>query len=194
MAPSISTDAEYTALVNVLERLVLMALAESSAGGGEDETKASDRVPSETSTTSGGLLGYMSNVLSHNELEPAEMSEETKVSISRCIDSVTASSASILTLASQAKHSILERVRDTVNLLLLSWDVTSGLERSVNSDQESSQGHYAARAKLRARRALERIYKATTSDTLEGVVKYWRLAPGQEVRAAQTHGHAGSVS
>ncbi|GAA5884793.1 hypothetical protein JCM16303_007269 [Sporobolomyces ruberrimus] len=157
VAPSISTDAEYTALVNVLERLVLMALAESSAGGGEDETKASDRVPSETSTTSGGLLGYMSNVLSHNELEPAEMSEETK-----------------------AKHSILERVRDTVNLLLLSWDVTSGLERSVNSDQESSQGHYAARAKLRARRALERIYKATTSDTLEGVVKYWRLAPGQE--------------
>lgn len=77
-----TTDAEFTALTNALERLVLMALAESSSAGGEDESKSSERVPSDTSSSAGGggLLGYMSNVLSHSEMESTELSEETKVS------------------------------------------------------------------------------------------------------------------
>ncbi|GAA5913260.1 Dop1p [Sporobolomyces salmoneus] len=148
-----TTDAEYTALVNALERLVLMALAESSSAGGEDETKSSERVPSETASSSGGggLLGYMSNVLSHNEMESTELSEETKT-----------------------KHSVLERVRDAVNLLLYSWDVTAALDVAGGEEQESSQGQYATRAKLRTRRALERIYKNTSPETLDAIVNYWR--------------------
>jgi hypothetical protein len=176
-----TTDAEYTALVNALERLVLMALADSSASRSDDETKSTDRVPSETSSSSGGggLLGYMSNVLSHSELESTELSEETKVSLS----SPSSIAMSILNplIFSQTKHSILERVRDTVNLLLFSWDVTSSLDTSAGDDQDSSQGHYATRAKLRTRRALERIYKNASVETLDAVIDYCRQAPNDEV-------------
>jgi len=76
-----STDAEYTVLVNALERLLVMALADPSTASGEDDSKSSERAPSEGSSSGGGgLLGYMSNVLSHSEMESTELSEETKVS------------------------------------------------------------------------------------------------------------------
>ncbi|GAA5992102.1 hypothetical protein JCM5350_006348 [Sporobolomyces pararoseus] len=158
-----TTEAEHTALVNALERLVLMALAESSTLVGDDESKSSDRGASEGTSNSGGgggggLLGYMSNVLSHSELESTELSEETKT-----------------------RHSILERVRDAVNLLLFAWDVTSALDVSAGDDRDSSQGHYASRAKLRTRRALERIYKNTTVETLDTIVNYWTSSRKNEV-------------
>ncbi|GAA6010233.1 hypothetical protein JCM11491_005403 [Sporobolomyces phaffii] len=158
-----TTDAEYTALVNALERLLLMVLAESSSVGGDDESSRSERVPSETSSSTGGggLLGYMSNVLSHTEMESTELSEETKT-----------------------KHSIIERVRDSVNLLLLSWDVSSALDVSAGDEQDSSQGYFAARAKLRSRRALERIYKNATIETLDAVVNYWCQSPKSDVSPA----------
>jgi len=77
-----STDAEFTVLVNALERLLVMALADPSTASGDDDSKSSERVPSEGSSSGGGggLLGYMSNVLSHSEMESTELSEETKVS------------------------------------------------------------------------------------------------------------------
>ncbi|GAA5831398.1 hypothetical protein JCM3766R1_001734 [Sporobolomyces carnicolor] len=154
-----TTDAEFTALTNALERLVLMALAESSSAGGEDESKSSERVPSDTSSSAGGggLLGYMSNVLSHSEMESTELSEETKT-----------------------KHSVLERVRDAADLLLFSWGVTSTLDLSSGEDQDTSQSHFASRAKLRTRRALERIYKNATQETLDAVVNYWRRSSIEE--------------
>ncbi|GAA5936298.1 Dop1p [Sporobolomyces koalae] len=145
-----ATDAEYTVLVNALERLLVMTLAESSVGAGDDDAKVTERGPSDGST-GGGLLGYMSNVLSHSELETSELSEETKT-----------------------KHSILERVRDTIELLLFSWEVTSALDISADDEHDSSQGYCAARAKLRARRALERFFKTITSDTLNTIITHWR--------------------
>ncbi|GAA6058598.1 hypothetical protein JCM10212_004009 [Sporobolomyces blumeae] len=153
-----ATDAEYTVLVNALERLLLMAIAESSAASSEDD-KSSERMPSEASSSGGGggLLGYMSNVLSHAELETTELSEETKT-----------------------KHSVLERMRETVNLLLFSWDTTSLLDASAGDDHDTSQGHFATRAKLRARRALERIHKANPSDTLDNIAVYWERSTGNE--------------
>ncbi|GAA5963888.1 hypothetical protein JCM21900_003967 [Sporobolomyces salmonicolor] len=146
------TDAEYTVLVNALERLLLMAITESAAATTEDEPKSSERVVSDASSSggSGGLLGYMSNVLSHAELESPELSEETKT-----------------------KHAVLQRVRDAVDLLLFSWDVTSVLDASAADDHSSSQGYFAARTKVRARRALERVYKAAPSDVLDDIVVYW---------------------
>ncbi|CEQ42798.1 SPOSA6832_04666 [Sporobolomyces salmonicolor] len=166
------TDAEYTVLVNALERLLLMAITESAAATTEDEPKSSERVVSDASSSggSGGLLGYMSNVLSHAELESPELSEETKVSsTSRRNDRPL----NDLDLARQTKHAVLQRVRDAVDLLLFSWDVTSVLDASAADDHSSSQGYFAARTKVRARRALERVYKAAPSDVLDDIVVYW---------------------
>lgn len=78
--PSSATDAEYTVLVNALERLLLIAVAESMAAVVDEEPKAAERVaPDASSSGAGGLLGYMSGVLGNAEMEAPEISEETKV-------------------------------------------------------------------------------------------------------------------
>ena len=85
LSPSTSTDAEYTVLVNALERLLLIAVAETMAAAVDEEPKAADRAAHDSSSASGGLLGYMSGVLGSTEAEVAELSEETKVSCAlRC--------------------------------------------------------------------------------------------------------------
>lgn len=66
----------------------------------------------------------------------------------------------------------LNRLRDAVNLLLLSWDVSSSLE-SATTLEHSSQTYFSSRTKLRARKAFERIYKTVPADVLEGIVVYW---------------------
>lgn len=58
-------------------------------------------------------------------------------------------------------------------MLLFSWDVNSSLEQSAGSDSNNSQGYYASRIKVRARKALERIYKASTTDVLDDIILYW---------------------
>lgn len=80
------TDAEYTALTNALERLILIAVSEAGPMGGDDEVKnGTERPASETSAGgggAGGLLGYMTGVLSHPEAESTEVPEEIKVRLS----------------------------------------------------------------------------------------------------------------
>lgn len=175
------TDAEYTALANALERLILIAVSEAVPAGGDDEVKSVDRPTSETGASGGGgLLGYMTGVLGHPEAESTEVPEEIKV---RSLP--FASPFGLLTHSShtsQRKHEALQRVRDVVELLLLTWDVTSTLETDVDDDRSSSQGHFAVRAKVRARRALERIYKASAADVLDNLVVYWHRVAVPAVR------------
>ncbi|GAA6000168.1 hypothetical protein JCM10207_007887 [Rhodosporidiobolus poonsookiae] len=164
---SSATDAEYTALTNALERLLLIAVAEALPAGPEDDIKSPDRPTHEAASSSGGgpggLLGYMTGVLSHSEAEPTDIPEEVK-----------------------AKHQVLQRVRDVVDLLLTTWDVTSSLEVGIEDDRASSQGHYAVRAKVRARRALERIYKAAPTDVLDDLIEHWhRISQETNTETAQ---------
>jgi len=155
-----ATDAEYTVLMNALERLLLMAVNESLALTADDEAghKLVERaVPDTASTGTGGLLGYMSGVLGSAEVDTTELSEETKT-----------------------KHAALSRLRDAVSLLLRSWDVTSAIELQAGGEDlaASSQGYFASRAKLRARKALERVYKSAPTDTLEDLMAYWQTIKG----------------
>ncbi|GAA6042706.1 hypothetical protein JCM8097_003757 [Rhodosporidiobolus ruineniae] len=155
-ASSSTTDAEYTALANALERLLLIAIAEAQAASADDELKsptdrsASESAASTSSGGAGGLLGYVTGVLSQPEAESLDVPEGIKT-----------------------KHDTLRRVRDVVGLLFFTWDVTSTLEHDVDDDRTSSRGHFAVRAKVRARRALERVYKAAPTDVLEDAVDYW---------------------
>lgn len=168
-----ATDAEYTVLVNALERLLLMAISEAQVAAGDDEPKSADRTANESISSGGGgagggLLGYMTGVLGSSELGTGA-SEESGVGffLAPC-------HASGLTLRSQPKQAALSRLRDCVNLLLLSWDVTSGLELTAEGDLSStSQGYFSSRVKIRARKALERIYKAAPIDVVESVVWFW---------------------
>ncbi|GEM07562.1 cellular morphogenesis-related protein [Rhodotorula toruloides] len=147
------TDAEYTVLMNALERLLLMAVSEAVPAG-SDEERASEKATSDAASSSGGgatgLLGYMTGVLGQAEAESTEVPESGKT-----------------------RHEALQRVRNVVDLLLLSWDVMSALEVGIEDDRGSSQGHFAVRVRVRARRALERIYKTLPIDVLEDTAEYW---------------------
>ncbi|GAA5834665.1 hypothetical protein JCM9279_007075 [Rhodotorula babjevae] len=153
---SAATDAEFTVVTNALERLLLIAVSESVPAAGEDDGRSADRATSEAGSSSGGgggaggLLGYMTGVLSHQELETGDMPEQIKT-----------------------KHQTLQRVRDAVDLLLSAWDVTSALDAGVDDDRSSSQAHFAVRVRVRARRALERIHKAVPGDVIEDLVGFW---------------------
>lgn len=80
--PSTMTDAEFTVLVNALERLLLIAAAQALTVATDEEPKSSDRATSDavSSGGAGGLLGYMTGVLGNSEVEQQEISEETRVS------------------------------------------------------------------------------------------------------------------
>ncbi|KDE03256.1 hypothetical protein MVLG_06250 [Microbotryum lychnidis-dioicae p1A1 Lamole] len=154
-----ATDAEFTVLVNALERLLLIAIAESNAVAPDEEPKASTAMSSDASAGT-GLLGYMSGVLGSAEVEVTEVSEATKT-----------------------KHAALLRLRDCVVMLLQSWDVSTRLEILAGDDVSTSMGHFAARAKLRARKALERIYKSAPSDSLDDIAAHWQKLKDSESEA-----------
>lgn len=169
---STSTDAEYTVLVNSLERLLLIAVAEGQAITADDEPKSSDKSATEASGSgASGLLGYMSGVLGSSDAETTEMSEETKVG--PCLKHWSAFANWIL---SQTRHAVLRRVRDSVQLFVSSWDVATTMEAAAEDDMMTSQGQYAAKVKVRVRKALERLYKAAPSDVLENVIVFWHKA------------------
>lgn len=69
-----ATDAEYTVLMNALERLLLMAVSEAQVAADDDELKSTDRTANESISSGGGgvggggLLGYMTGVLGSSEL------------------------------------------------------------------------------------------------------------------------------
>ncbi|SCV67868.1 BQ2448_5479 [Microbotryum intermedium] len=152
-----ATDAEFTVLVNALERLLLIAIAESNAVAPDEEPKTSTAVSSDVSAGT-GLLGYMSGVLGSAEVEVTDISEATKT-----------------------KHAALLRLRDCVIMLLRAWDLSTRLEMAAGDDVSTSMGHFAARAKLRARKALERIYKSAPLDSLDDIAAHWqRLRASQE--------------
>ncbi|KAK4051842.1 hypothetical protein OIV83_002547 [Microbotryomycetes sp. JL201] len=144
------TDAEFTVLVNALERLMLIAYAEAQALAPDEASKSADRTTSDSSSGAGGLLGYMSGVLGSTELEQSELPEEVKT-----------------------KHAALQRLRDAVELLLFSLDTATSLEHEAGDDSSSSQGQFAAKIKVRARKALERLHKTSSADVLDDVIVHW---------------------
>lgn len=79
----------------------------------------------------------------------------------------------MLSCPCQIKQAALVRLRDSVNLLLFSWEVTSTLEGPVDEENLSSQGYFLGRAKVRARKALERVYKASSVDVFESILAFW---------------------
>jgi hypothetical protein len=78
-----ATDSEFVALINALERLLLVATSESKIVIAED-TPRSPVVMSESATIAssggGGFIGYMSGVLGSAETEPA-YADQSKVTV-----------------------------------------------------------------------------------------------------------------
>lgn len=128
--PSTVTDAEYTVLVNALERLLLIAAAQALTVSADEEPKTTDRVTSDPSSSgAGGLLGYMTGVLGSSEVEHTEISEETKVSTASMLPSgrlQRVADKSILAPSDQICRSSPSQISGRPPSLLLGRHVDSG--------------------------------------------------------------------
>lgn len=70
-AKSETDEAEFVVLANALERLVLIAIAETAPSSAEVETRLNDRQTSDSINSSNGgrLIGYMSGVLGNSDAD-----------------------------------------------------------------------------------------------------------------------------
>lgn len=145
-------DADFTVLMNALERLLLLAVAEARSL--EEDSKTPDRGSDASSsvTAAGGFLGYVSGVLGTGDGEK-HVGEELPT----------------------VKSAAYQRLRDSIHLMLSAWDVTCKMDSAPDVDEakNDSRSLIAARAKVRVKKAFERVYKATPHEALDCAMTFW---------------------
>lgn len=148
-------DADYTVLLNALERLIGMAAEEARASQPTlEETQGLER-PGTASEASGagGFLGYISTALGTG-------------------DSVQSDAADSSPKAKTAMRSRLDRF---IQLLLSAWIVSNQLDVQCDFDEGTSQGYTSEHVKARTKKAFERLYKTNSVEVLMGIVELWHL-------------------
>jgi hypothetical protein len=145
-------DADYTILLNALERLFSVALEESKTAVPSDDELA-ERPQTATDGTSGGFLGYISTALG----------------------TADGSATHALENSSKAKSVMQAKLDSFIQLLLSAWNVSAHLEVASEYDEGTSQGYTAEHVKSRTKKAFERFYKTNPIDVLEGIVELWNM-------------------
>jgi hypothetical protein len=147
-------DADYTILLNALERLFSMALEEAkTAHSSEESADQTDRPQTASDAAGGGFLGYISTALG-------------------AADGLSSQSAD---LQPKAKSTMSAKLDSFIQLLLSAWNVSAYLDSVCDFDEGTSQGYTAEHVQLRTKKALERLHKTNPTDILEGVVDRWNL-------------------
>ncbi|GAA5993677.1 hypothetical protein JCM10908_002290 [Rhodotorula pacifica] len=144
------TDAEFAALVNALERLLLLALAKSTGSASDVPSTGRDaKQVAEGAVGSGpaALFGYVTGVLGHAESETTGIHGRTRPDSHHLTEAVAA--------------------------LLTAWNASYRLERAPRSVVSDTRDHTAARIRLRAKRAMERFLKSHNTAVIHALVKYW---------------------
>ncbi|KAI0361079.1 hypothetical protein OH77DRAFT_1391372 [Trametes cingulata] len=142
---SFTTDADFLMLLTTLERLTLLSMTRVSGEQPPEEDQTTDRVAQE----SGGLLGYVSNVFSSDG--PSSAIED-------------------LTLTRSSDYRCLH---NAVRVLYAMWDRLVVPQEGRWGSQEESLSLIYARARNRARRVLEHLFRVHSSEVLEAVVDCW---------------------
>ncbi|KAJ3723564.1 Dopey, N-terminal-domain-containing protein [Lentinula guzmanii] len=143
---SATSDAEFTMLLNSLERLVLLSLTSTSEiNVMEDDASINAEKVAEGS----GLLGYVSNVFSS--------------------DSAQQSGDDQLTVRSPAYHVLNEGVR----VLYLIWGTLEWTEPEATTSRNESLALIYSRTRIRCRRVLEHIFRVQSAEVFESIVDCW---------------------
>ncbi|KAI0660570.1 Dopey, N-terminal-domain-containing protein [Cubamyces menziesii] len=142
---SYTTDADFLMLLTALERLTLLSMTRI---GGE-EPQEDDQQMDKNVQESGGLLGYVSGVFSSDGPSGAtDDSAVTKSSDYRCL-------------------------HNAVRVLYGMWDKLVVAPDSDWGSQEESLSLIYSRARTRAKRVLEHLFRAHSTEVLEAVVDCW---------------------
>ncbi|KAG2138725.1 Dopey, N-terminal-domain-containing protein [Suillus bovinus] len=144
--PRVATDAEFTMLLNALERLLVLGLTQKSdANSQEDDTPVQEKPGAE----SGGILGYVSNVFT--------------------TDNASAAVEDQLTSHSPGYKSLHDGIRVLLAIWVnMVWRDTTGLRPEADS-----LSMIYNRTHARCRRVLEHLFRAYPTEVLESVIECW---------------------
>ncbi|KAG8769969.1 hypothetical protein FRC12_004614 [Ceratobasidium sp. 428] len=150
------TDAEVVVLLNALERLVLLSITRTSEAGPADD----DDAASEKET--GGLFGIVSTVFA-SDSNPNAAGER-------------------ITPLSPTYRSLYE----SVGVLHSLWIASAWNPSSPPHAMDESISLTYARARLRCRKVLERIFRVHSAEVLEIIVEYWNKGDESAVTTVRT--------
>lgn len=144
--PRVATDAEFTMLLNTLERLLVLGLTQKSdASSQEDDAPVQEKPGAE----SGGILGYVSNVFT--------------------TDNASAAVEDQLTSHSPGYKSLHDGIRVLLAIWVnMVWHDTTGLRPEADS-----LSMIYSRTHARCRRVLEHLFRAHPTEVLESVIECW---------------------
>ncbi|KAL4070521.1 Dopey, N-terminal-domain-containing protein [Scleroderma citrinum] len=142
----IATDAEFVMLLNALERLLVLGLANHSELSQQDE----DSSPQEKSgNESGGILGYVSNVFT--------------------VDNSSTQTDDQLAARSPGYRSLYEGIR----VLFTIWANFQWTTPNPTRPEDETLSMIYNRTRARCRRALEHLFRVHPNEVLESLIICW---------------------
>ncbi|KAG9313948.1 Dopey, N-terminal-domain-containing protein [Chiua virens] len=145
VSTGVATDAEFVMLLNTLERLLLLGLANYSELAQQDEDTPTQE---KTGGESSGILGLVSNVFTAEATLPSE--EQTTV-----------------------RSPGFRSLNDGVRVLFSIWINLIWTSPSTRRSEDDSLIMIYSRTRGRCRRVLEYLFRAYPSEVLEGVISCW---------------------
>ncbi|KAJ4470942.1 Dopey, N-terminal-domain-containing protein [Lentinula aciculospora] len=143
---SSTSDAEFTMLLNGLERLVLLSLTYTSeANVMEDDAS----INAEKAVEGSGLLGYVSNVFSSDNTQQPNDDQ--------------------LLVRSPAYFALNEGIR----VLYLIWGTLGWTDPEDTNSRDESLALTYNRTRTRCRRVLEHIFRVQSAEVFESIVDCW---------------------
>ncbi|TFK56468.1 hypothetical protein OE88DRAFT_1715528 [Heliocybe sulcata] len=141
---STASDSEVLMFLNVLERLVLLSLDR-----GVGIIPFEEDAPEKTGQEPGGLLGYMSNVFSSDNIPSLPEGQLTARSAGyRCL-------------------------HEAIRVLYAFWTSTVWVAPQFWASQDHTLFLIFSRSRTRCRRVLEHLFRAQSSEVLESIVDCW---------------------
>ncbi|KAF8433477.1 Dopey, N-terminal-domain-containing protein [Boletus edulis BED1] len=139
------TDVEFVMLLNTLERLLILGLANySEVAHQDDDTSAQEKTAESTS----GILGYVSNVFTADTASPSEAQ-------------------------SAVRSPGFRSLNDGVRVLFAIWVNFIWTSPASKRSEDDSLSMIYNRTRGRCRRVLEFLFRAYPSEVLEGVISCW---------------------
>lgn len=157
----IATDAEFVMLLNALERLLVLGLANFTELNQQDE----DSSPQEKSGgEGGGILGYVSNVFTVDS--PSTQTDEHQVvSLFQPILFATEST--------QARSPGYRSLHEGIRVLFAIWANFLWTDSNPTRPEDEMLSMIYNRSRARCRRVLEHLFRAHPNEVLESLIICW---------------------